>query len=456
MDVSKQLRITLARIGILAGVLVALTLFINLSWFDEALHPDLVRLAAPQPVSMAGNAYPLIYGFPAASGRDPREAGLAIIETLRRRFESGENATLSAQEIDDILGNPGSGEDWSETFPGIDCNSRFEIDCADRLIADAARADLSNPRLSLLLDRYEALLATSRFEENQEFDVSTPIPAYGRVMSIAKIRLARSFRAGSTQDVLADIGKDIVFWKTMLRDGQSLIAKMVALAGLRNDTTFLSTLLRERTLGPDELLAVERVLAPLTQDERDIGETFLAELRIVLLSDKSLAVILEGPPAITRLALQENATVNEYYFTTTIPLQLRAGLSANEFRERRANEPLAYDVRAVPPPLYNLGGKFVLKWMASQIGAQDYISRVHDLDGRIALVLLQAEIARNPDRRPEDVVRDSRYRNPYTLEPMDYDPAAGTIGFDCLANGTDLCAVAIGGRGPIGEARYPR
>jgi hypothetical protein len=61
-------------------------------------------------------------------------------------------------------------------------------------------------------------------------------------------------------------------------------------------------------------------------------------------------------------------------------------------------------------------------------------------------VRLQAEIARSPTRRPEDIVRDSRHRNPYTLEPFDYDPDARTVGFDCLANGTDVCAVALGTR----------
>ncbi|HUF73618.1 MAG TPA: hypothetical protein VMR74_12045 [Gammaproteobacteria bacterium] len=446
MDVSKQLRVAAARIGILAGVLVALTIFINLSWFDETLHPDLARLAPPRPVSMEGNAYALIYGFPAASDRDPRRAGLAIIEILRQRFESGEDITLSEQEIGDILGNPETQDVWNGIFPAIDCNARFAIDCADRLIADAALADANHPRLRLLLDRYETILSTPRFEENQEYDVSTPVPFNGELMAIARIRLALEFRTGSNEEILADIAEDVAFWKRMLRDGQSLIAKMVALAGLRNDTTFLSTLLRERDLSADEIGAVDRILSPLTADERDIGETFLAELRISLLSEKPYALMLDGPPALARLALQENATLNEYFFTTTIPLQLKASLSASEFYDQGAYEPLAYDVRAVPPPLYNLGGKFILKWMASRIGHADYISRVHDLDGRIALVLLQAEIAQNPNRRPQAVVQSSRYRNPYTLEPFDYDPDAGTIGFDCLANGTDVCAVAIGRR----------
>ena len=136
--------------------------------------------------------------------------------------------------------------------------------------------------------------------------------------------------------------------------------------------------------------------------------------------------------------------MNEQYLRTILPLRLRASMSAEEFYRAHGQDRLAYDVRVVPPPLYNLGGKLTLKWSASNMGIQDYITRVHDLDGRIALVLLQAEIAGAPARRTEDVVRTSVYRNPFTLEPMDFDRTAQTIGFDCLANSDDRCAVRIG------------
>jgi hypothetical protein len=49
-----------------------------------------------------------------------------------------------------------------------------------------------------------------------------------------------------------------------------------------------------------------------------------------------------------------------------------------------------------------------------------------------------------PTSRIEDVIRNSSHRNPYTGEPVSYDAEARTIGFDCLANGTDVCAVEIG------------
>jgi hypothetical protein len=444
MDVMKTFRTAAIRAAWLVGILVAFTIVINLSWFDEDLHPDLARLVEAKPVSMQDNAYAEVYGFGAANDRDARTAGLAIIETLRQRYRDDEPITLTENEHDETLGNPPSEEAWHDRLPSLSCVSRFELDCADRLIADLQSVDRMPPRLDVLRERYETILRMPRFEENQEFDAFTPIPNYELLMQVARIRLADSYLSKPTSDFLADVGTDVRFWKRMLRDGQSLIAKMVALAGIRNDTTFLSTVIRRQPMNDEDLARIPLILEPFSAEERDIGETFMAEMRISMQSAKSFAVVMEGPAWINQLALQENATINEQYLRLTLPLRVRAAMTAEEFYRARGQDQLSSPVRVIPPPLYNLGGKLSLKWAAQNLGIQDYISRVHDLDGRIALVLLQAEIARNPDRRVEDVVRSSVYRNPFTLEPMDYDPTDQTLGFDCLANSDDRCAVQIG------------
>jgi len=445
MAIQGKYRSLLVRGLALVGVLVAFTLFINLSWFDEPLHPELVALRTPQPVSMEDNSYPLVYGFAAASDRDPLVAGLAIVRKLRERYENGERMTLSDEELGEILGDAGSDGDWRAAFPSFDCNSRLSMDCADRLIAEVAHADLADPRLGVLLGRYERVLVASRFEENQEFDAYTPLPGYGELIPVGRMRLAMSYAHESTHEFLARAQKDLEFWKGMLRDGQSLIAKMVALAGIRNDAAFLSALLRNRNLSDEEIGALQHILRPLSEEERDIGETFAAETRISLLSEKSLADFLDDKSWLTLVAFQEHATLNEYYFTTMLPMRLRASLTAEEFFRQRGYERQPYNFRAFPPPLYNLGGKLFLKRMGAEFNIQDYITRVHDDDGRISLVLLQAEIARGHGRGVDDIVRSSTIRNPYTREPMDYDPKARTIGFDCLAESSpDICSLSLG------------
>jgi hypothetical protein len=444
MDTRNLGRGLLVRGGLLLAALAAFAVFINLSWFDEPLYPELERLMEPAVVSMENNAYPLIYGFAAASDKDPRAAGLAIVEMLRDRYRKGQPIGLSDGEMAGILGGSGLDEGWQAGIRSLPCNSRLLLDCADRVLAEVGAESAQDPRLRVLLERYGQILRAPRFEENQEFDATTPVPAYGLLMTVGRIRLALRYDNEPTDAFLASVAGDLAFWRRMLRDGQSLIAKMVALAGIRNDLEFLSGLMRDRDLSEDDILSIRRSLPPLTNEERDIGEAFLAELRIVLLSGKIVALSPREPAWFTRLLVQRHATLNEFYLKTVTPIRLRAALDAEAFYAQHGNDQLSYELRAFPPPLYNLGGKLLLKQQAETYNVQDYISRVHDLDGRIALVLLQTEIERSPERAAQAVVSASAYRNPYTGEPMSYDAAVGTIGFDCLSNPNDVCAVSVG------------
>ncbi len=436
--------------GVLLLVFVLVfTLFINLSWFDESLHPDLVAVGTPRSVSMENNAYPLIHGFTAAYGKDPLDVGNAIIQELRDRFERGERVTVSDEEMDEMLGGSELDEEWRSGFQSLGCNSRLLVDCAGRLIAEIEHTDLDQPRLHLLIQRYEKILQTFRFAENEEFDAYTPLPRYGLLMQVARLRLAISYQRDTVAEFLAHVEEDIKFWRNMLDDGQSLIAKMVALAGFRNDLEFISALLRLRELSNTEIESIRKLLHPLSSDEQDIGESFLTELRISMLSDGSLTVMLSDYSWVARMFFQNRATLNEYYLSAIMPLRLRASLDAKTFYLRKGYEKLPYDFRAFPPPLYNLGGKLALKQLAAIHSLTDYISRVHDVDGRVVLLLLQAEIEQNSRRRVETIVRSSVYRNPYTGEAMKYDESAHTIGFDCLTeNPGDVCSVVIG------ETRY--
>lgn len=445
MNIRKIARAAAVRIAALMGILIGITLFINLSWFDEELHPDLVALNTPRDVPMEGNAYPLFRGFLAAADRDPREAGLEIIRTMQERSRAGEPATLTNDEVDEILGHPDPAEVWQGVLPSTVCGVRMGdgLDCLDRVVTEEADPDLDDPRLRLLLDRFEQLLQEPRWEEIQELDfnsLTTPEPG-SALTAISRIRLGNSIRTNTTSRFLQDIGGDIRFWRRILDGGQLLMSSMMALGRLQVDAQFLSTLMRTRQLSADELRSLSTVLAPLTESERNIEEVFMGELRF---SRMSRMAIMDGWVPVLQLAVQRNATANEFYMTKFLPVRLRASMSAADFYRQRAYEPLNDEFRFMPPPLYNLGGKlFLLRLMGYGTSMPNYISRVHDLDGRIALVLLQAEIALHPDRSVQDVVNESRYRNPYTGEPMDYDSEQGTISFPCLARGRDECAVKL-------------
>src|SRR5262245_26305015 len=122
MDTVTRIRGLLLRGGLVIAALVALTLTINLSWFDEPLQSELERLKTLQTVSMEDNAYPLIYGLSAADDRDPHATGLAIVETLVERYREGQ-MTLSDDELNLMLGGSGLDDAWRASLSSLSCNS---------------------------------------------------------------------------------------------------------------------------------------------------------------------------------------------------------------------------------------------------------------------------------------------------------------------------------------------
>jgi hypothetical protein len=394
---------------------------------------------------MEDNSYTLLFGFLANDERDPRIAGEEIVEALRERFEEGKKIALSPEEMAVILG--GSNLDaWQAEFESLACSSRVSMDCAERLIAEVAQADSLEPRLSVLFDRYDAIVSLTQFRESQERDVYTPLPPYQQLVRVGRLRLALSYREDTTREFLEGAAADFGLWVMLLRESETLSAKMISLAGIQNILDFLSTLMRNRALSEDEVRVIDRFLRPFTDDESDIGEAFVTEARLAVLSEPH-PMTLESSWML-RLLVQENATLNEEFVTVFAPVRHRASLTAQEYYREEAYEPLPYDLRMFSPPLYNLGGRLARKsaWGDAQI----FPARVHDQNGRISLVLLQAEIENTPDTAVEVVIQSSDHRNPYTDGPMEYDAQAQTIGFECLHTifhppaSPDLCSVRIG------------
>jgi len=430
------------------ALLPLLVLIVNLSWFDEPLLPELASLRTPQLVSMDDNAYVFAFGFLAADERAPRVAGQEIVQALRERYERGQRIALGPEEVAVILGGSDLEATWQTKFKSLVCNARVYMDCAERLIAEVAQTDSQHPRLSILLDRYDKFLRQTRFEENGERDAYTPFPPYRQLRDVGRLRLAISYRDESTLEFLEKTAGDFESWVTILRESEALATKMVSLAGIQDDLDFVSTLMRNRPLGDDDLHLIDRFLRPFTSEESDIGEAFVSEARIALLSEPHPMITRSS--WITRLMLQENAALNEEYLAVFVPMRLRASLSAREYYRQRAYERLPYHIRTFPPPLFNLGGKLALRSSVWFPDAQLYLARVHDQNGRISLVSLQAEIEQRPDTAVEDVVRLSMHRNPYTDDPMEYDAQAQTIGFKCLHTvfhppaPPDVCRFRIG------------
>lgn len=421
------------------------TVFINLSWFDENLRAEIQALQTPQPVSLDNNGYPLLFGLASADDKDPFTVGQTIIEAQRVLYAQKKKIELNAEQLENIVGGTGLDNEWQESYKSLSCLSRISLNnCAEKLAEEIQRSGIDHPRLQILLSRYEVIQQQKRFRENEEWDAYSPIPPYTLLMQVSRIHLASTLNQPDNQMFLDFVTKDLLFWKTMLSDGQLLIAKMVALAGIRNDLDNISFAIRTGRLNNTELDSISKFLLPLTLEERNIGETFLAEFRVSILNNESLEHTYGGLSVFEKLLWQRNATVNADYLTFAEPLQNLSSLTANDFYLQEGFTKLTFSVPTLPSSLYNLSGKMSLRDARANYNLQDYITRVHDLNTMISVVLLQAELALNPGGSIQEFVDNSEYINPYTLTPMVYDGISGTVGIDCLSsNESDLCKVLL-------------
>ena len=445
---------------VVAAILAVVLL--NLSWFDEPLLPELDALRKPQPVTLDGNAYPLALGFLAAEGRDPRAAGIEFIGILEARRDRGEPATIGKEEKRAILGVPLSldalgAQSRPERAPtagtkslGKTCLPRYRLDCAQRLIADAASLNPNEPPLAVLFARYETLLQQAHYVETPAPDPMTPWPPLGPIQELGRLRLAISFRTDPTEVFLEKAAQELAFWRMTLREAQLLGTKMSALAAIRWTNDFLSTLMRERQLDARDLARLRGFVRPFTREESDIGAAFQSESRTALLGGKPY--VADDASWLVRFLLQKNATFNQQFRDTIEPLRRRASLDARQYYDQKAYEPLPHEFAVAPAMFYNLGGKLAL--IPSDWNWHLFPARVHDEDGRITLLLIQVQIEEQPDQDVATLVRSSALRNPYTGEPMEYDSRTGTIGFACLHTAfhppepADRCAVDVGRAAP--------
>lgn len=439
------LRSFVALLVALTGVVLTAWL-VNRSPFDDDLIADVQGLKAAEPASLDQNAYPTALGFLAGDETDPQAAGRAMLALLNARYESGQPISLSAQERAESLGKNNGRGSWQSRLKSLECVARVDLDCADRLVAEAATVEFKDARFAVLSDRFERLLHAQQFDEGQRRDVSTPNAPYGVLRDIARVRLAEAFLHDPDAAFIARALDQLRFWKLVLREGQTLTSKMVALAAIQDTLDFLSALMRERTLTGADARAIEQGVSPLTSRELDIGDAFLTEARNQVLSEK--LPLAEGAAWTDRLMLQRNATLNDFYTSVIQPLLLRAKLAPAEFHRAGGNRPLDLSSGRKAPLLFNRGGYRLVHEMAWD--PEQFLARAQDQNGRLVLVALQAELEQSVDADDREVaVRSSAHRNPYTGQPMQYEVRLGTVEFPCLHTAyhppamPDRCAIRV-------------
>ena len=447
-------RRTAKGVGYLALFVVGVVLIlvaINLP--DEKLNPEVAAYLQQDPRKQAADAQNGYFYFVGIAAKDnPHAAGMKYVA-----------------ELNDVQAKRLKGErvEWPKEFDKLTladpriCATE-NVPCLSLVAENEADARRIVSESKVLLERYRALLDYPAYAETQQLAmIDTPLVSfqpltYGQRAYL--VAAALKVRQGQTEAALADVEKSLAFSRRMLAGSRTLIGRMVAAAQIQRSALFLSEILQARRGSVAAGAArLDRTLLPFSEEERQLGGSLRAEFGLLAPLASGAAcrqgqLGFFGPDdngILSRLPcvfLQPNATLNLAYVAWHKPFVEIDAAPAQKFEqvlsERRPAKPPVPGIDAV----YNPVGKLMIA-----VGGADwseYTASMHDRDGIVRLVALQALIAAkrvsNADVPKFAAQAGSRYHDPYTGAPMRWDAARGQIYFE--PKSTRVKRIAADGR----------
>ena len=446
-----------------AALFGASVLLINLAIFDQQLRPEVVDILKPVKMpSPQKNAYFAFWGLSAADDRDMQEAGIQIVERYRYNYLNNGVHEISDSDYTEILGGVDLDKKWTENYPS--CTSRTTLGCLSKLSQQLIENPLTHNRISLLLGRFERLKNLPDYQHIDHVNFETPLPPFGKPILLSRLNLATAFNSSDEPDFINALQSDLEFWRKFLSKGDTLLDQMIAVAAIWTDLQSLSEVIASRELSPQAAEAINAMLTPITPGDANLRGAFEFEFRafertMATITPEQLELYFGVNAKTIFLLMQPNATTNSYYQYVTLPFSRLSELSTDDFlREFRkfkgatetgtSDAISSFDSSATvdsligfsPASLYNLGGKIMLP--AATGSYEDYIARLHDLNGMIDLLRLQLSLQSVDSQEMKNAIDLSPFTNPYTGKPMTFNPLDNSIEFECL-DSSALCRVAL-------------
>ncbi len=313
---------------------------------------------------------------------------------------------------------------------------------------------------AVLLARYRAMREKPRFVAL--FAPKSPedrLPAYPEMLEAQRMALlaaALRFQRGDRAGAISEVERDAAFYRRMARDATMLIDKMIAFAALDREALFVAELARHTPRSEAALWRrLESVVAPLSQAELDVVPSLRREFASTArwgstrdharLSD----TMWEGLAAYTEKTrpwwqpaapyfYRPHQTVNWFAASCRLFLAVAERPSTEFFDALGTARDQAASLD--PGPIYSLVVN-PAGWRHPLIGPckyADYVARAHGRAGVQTLAHLIVKLRVSGISKPEEIAKalagplGKAHADPFSGEPMRFDPANATIGFDAL------------------------
>jgi len=439
----------------LAAVVLSLLMlipvvFFAVNWADEELSPEgaaLLRVPEPK-VADADNAYYVLLGMDAPADANALEVGRKI-QAIRARLyqEDPLRQTFVSPDLPPVAGtSPDQG------FEKVRCPIQGG-NCVGRYFASAGLVREQMQVHAVALGRYRQMMGLAGYEERTIPSPFAPVPGYETLIRAAELQLAGAvldIRDGREQEGLATLAAQIAYHRRLLANA-GLLTRMVSAGLLRRDFRVLSEVIESRPdLAQSQQELLRSLLAPLNQQENDLRPAMAAAAHS---SATMLNLMLEtmkrqrrgkgdagdsrGEDWFSQRVYLPNSSINALvpYWSAVAELAHGGPAGYDERKQQyaqssatRKKKPTAFDWTYVRNPM----GKIMSGFAKPDV--TDYIERVHDLDGYIRLVALQAAIRR--EQIPPVAIgaysdlAPATLRNPYTGAPMGWDAASSSLLFE--------------------------
>ncbi|HEX4327863.1 MAG TPA: hypothetical protein VH105_13645 [Burkholderiales bacterium] len=436
-------------------VAIGLLIFVFGNWSDEALSPAAQKLVAiPKPaVPDASNGYFVLLGIDAPTKEDALTAGRQL-QAVRDR-EYAENPLRSDYSSPPELFNDGA--QWGK----LRCPMQGE-NCIDRYLKNRQGFTDWMSGHEILQTRYAQLNSLPGFEEAPFLSAHMLLPHYQGMTQAGELRLisaAYDMDGGNPAAGLEAIVGEIGVHRRLLASSRMLISKMIFVAMLRRDYQVLSEAIEHwPALAKVQEPVLTGALRPLDLRETDMRQVFQMEN---LFTAHVFLQALEanrgadssddsndeqsgwwhkamGNP-MGRMSYLPNATLNEVapYWSRRVEAGYGSGATVESRKRDLAAFFAHWSSELVGMPwnyLHNPAGKILITTGEDPGLYMNYVERVHDLDGYIRLVTLQAALRRR-NIALDDVAAfvqqaSPEMRNPYNGQAMRWDASTSSLLFE--------------------------
>jgi hypothetical protein len=435
-------------LGILGLAVLLYLILLAVNWKDQPPSADVHKvrevLAARPQLTATDNGVVYVLGFTAPRDQDPREVGA-------RRLAWLETFTAKTSKESDPLENPIDLK--SNGSPGVEplkelCGEYDRKSCAESF--EKAAIDWQPTETeSRALQRYRALII-HRAWRDVVFKVTAPLPPFADVLHaqrLHQVSMLQHAAKGEVDAVRAGLEAEVVYWRGAQRNAETLIAKMIALAALRNHFFFSNLVLRRLPASQVMDALPPDWLREFSEDERSMHLVMAGEWKWV---EESVGDELDG--GLLSNMLEPTLVDRSLYYLGRPLFQPQDTLNIVADRNMRfssrftvpmnqyasAKESIETQFRDHPQPvsIYNPMGDVILSLTDGSMYTS-YAFRTANPVGmrRAALLVAQMRSRRvTADAVESEVARDE-LRDPYTGASFEWDAKRTSVIFNAPEEG---------------------